>query len=43
MTNNNKLASRISQLKQEKIEIVEQQSSPAKAIINVFGEEPDPM
>ena len=36
MTNSDKLASRISQLKQEKIEIVEQQSSPTKAIINVF-------
>jgi hypothetical protein len=44
MTNNNKLAFGISRLKQEKVEIVEQQSTPGKAIINVFGEEePDPI
>jgi hypothetical protein len=44
MTNSNKLASGISRLQHEKVEIVEQQSTPAKAIINVFGEEePDPI
>jgi hypothetical protein len=44
MTISNKLTSKVSRLKQEKIKIVGQQSLPTRAIINVFGEEePDPI
>jgi hypothetical protein len=40
----NNFTSEVSRLKQEKIEVVGQPSSPMKAIINVFGEEePDPI
>lgn len=43
-TNTNELVSGVPQLKREKVEFVEQQVSPKKTIINVFGEEePDPI
>jgi hypothetical protein len=41
---NSKLVTGVSQLKQEKTELVKQQSTPTRAMINVFGEEePDPI
>jgi hypothetical protein len=44
VTSRSNLASGVSRLKQERIDIAKQKSVPSKAIINVFGEqEPDPI